>query len=142
MIINGIKCRKSSTISYRYAIDGDLNLRGEQVDNNYISFVKIKDCPVIDGFYNTISTDVKCITINHGATYYGYGKPKTRLNQSKTYLLTDKNGNAEITNSWIETPFYVMMNRIVYVAILRKPTDSLSIKREKKLNRILDEKTI
>lgn len=81
MYIKGIKCRKSKTIGFRMAIEGDKDLDGNQVDNNYVSFVKIKDCPVIDGYYNPHSISAKCISVNHGATNYGYGKPKTKLNQ-------------------------------------------------------------
>jgi hypothetical protein len=148
MYINGHKCRKSKTIAFRMSIEGDKNQHGEQVDNNYVSFVKIKDCPIVDGYYNPYSISVKCIPINHGGTFYGYGEPKIKLNQPKRQIISrEKVGIGTVTkgimsNNWIEIPFYAVFDAQVYVGNIKNeiPKEQLlKLQREKKLKRILNE---
>lgn len=94
MIHNGVKLRRSRALGYRMAIEGDKNLRGEQVDSNYVSIIRIKDCEIYekDGrkYYKGDDPFVKCIPINHGGTYYGYGeRNKGTYTETKLYVVND-----------------------------------------------------
>ncbi|MCK9476560.1 MAG: hypothetical protein M0R46_11605 [Candidatus Muirbacterium halophilum] len=153
MNIKGVKVRKSTALGFRMAIEGDKNLRGDQVESNYVSFVKIKDCPIVvkDGkeFYDPKSEDAKSIPVTHGGTFYAYGKPKLKLNQKRHVGVEygwdkkkygDLAGSYIVDNNWIETPFYAVKDAQVYVGNTKRaiaPAELKRIQREKKIKRIL-----
>jgi len=130
MFIKGIKCRKSRTLGYRISIAGDLDLSGNQVNKHHLSFVKIKDCTTYTKngkqYYNPNDPKAKSIRINHGGTWYGYGKAR-RINK--------------LENIFIETRFYAVNSGSVYTGVIRKrTTEEILIKEEriKKLKKILE----
>ena len=145
MYIKGIRVRKSNAIYFRMAIEGDINLRGEQVESNYVSFVRIKDCPLVekDGetYFDPNSPKVKCISVTHGGTFYAYGKTKLKWNQPITNVYTD--GCVYVKDRWQETPFYAVKDAQVYVGHIKKLVTDKQINerktklRIKKLNKLV-----
>jgi hypothetical protein len=77
MMLKGIQVRLNRTIGFRDSDPArDVDLRGQPVPSNYVAFVRIKDCRLFerDGRRTYDATAARSIPVNHGATYYGYGK--------------------------------------------------------------------
>jgi len=125
MIIKGIKCRKSRTLGYRISIPGDLDLSGNQVNEHHLSFVKIKDCTYTKNdkqYYNPNDPKAKSIRINHGGTWYGYGKDN----------IIDKT----LTHSIIQTRFYAVNSGSVYTGIITKTVSKKTLIKKERINKL------
>lgn len=80
MWIKGVKCRRSYRYGWRQGNpETDVDASGNPVERNYITLVRIKDCPirVEDGrrYYQPKGIP-QAVKLLHGGTYYGYGKTR------------------------------------------------------------------
>lgn len=92
MKIGGYQFRKSKTLSFRMAKEGDTYKDGTPVPANYVVIVKVKDCVVVESTptKTTINTEnAKAISDMTGHSYtnmvYGAWKTKTRFDGNLTY---------------------------------------------------------
>lgn len=118
MYLKGVKVRKSNSLISR---DGnpniDIDLNGNPVESNYVSFVRKKDCEIIekDNKKYLDAKNAPCIPVAHGATYYAYGKP-SKVTDVKTI-------EGETYKSYYKTPFYIAHDGAVYVGSVYKGID-------------------
>ena len=122
MLHDGVQCRLSPKLGYRMA-DGktDVDINGDVVKTNYIVLVNIKDCPVEENnghlYYNPDGAK-QAVLIDHGGTYYGYGKSKKVLNGTGKYvrILVDGvlSAQRELRFSYWKTPYYCVRDGKVY----------------------------
>lgn len=122
MIHDGVECRVINTLGYRMA-DGktDVDTNGDVVKSNYIVLVRIKDCPVEEHngrLYYKPEGVKQAVLIDHGGTYYGYGKPKKVLNGAGKYVRVMEGGVLstlrELRFSYWKTPYYCVRDGKVY----------------------------
>lgn len=92
MIHNGTKLRKSSTLGYRMSSPVDRDLDGNPMESCHVAIVYLRDCDIYEKngktYYKPVP-EIPCIPMNHGGTYYGYGKPMVtdRYTERRMYLV-------------------------------------------------------
>jgi hypothetical protein len=112
---DGIEVRHAPHLTWRQAIEGDVNLQGEQVDSNHVVIVRAKTCETYvaeDGItYLDPKTGVQ-IPIAHSLTNAGYGK---RRNNKKPKWF----GNKLCWEYWT-IPYYVVRHGRVYQGTIHR----------------------
>ena len=100
--------------------DTDVDLDGSPVERNYITLVRISDCPLVDEngrrYYEPKGV-AQAFPIAHGGTYYGYGKCQVVRNGRGRWITTYEDGKPkqEFTCTYVKTPYYVVKDGRVYV---------------------------
>lgn len=122
MIIKGYKTRKSSTLGYRMGNpEKDFDLGGKPVESNYVVFVKLSDCKIVERderkFYN--ADDAKSIRITYFGTYHGSSKLK-------------KENNIYAESTWFRTVYFVRKGK-VYTSRIKYDLDQVI--RQQKLDK-------
>jgi len=116
MIHDGIKLRRSNHLGWRKSDPTkDFDLDGQPVKSNYVSIVRMKDCRIYkkDGITYYDPKDAPSIPINHGGTYYGYGKWRKRYSTFGTWI-KDK-----LYHEYYTVPIYVVSDGRVYQGTIR-----------------------
>lgn len=131
MYIDGIRCRRSTAFGWRHGDPAtDMDLDGEPVQPNYVTIVRIADCPIVEDergrrVYRPTGVP-QAFPIAHGGTYYGYGKCQVvkdgpgRWVRAKTTLghfAYDKSGEPmyDLVYTYVKTPVYFVRDGYVYV---------------------------
>lgn len=74
MVFDGITFRKLSNYGWRNGDPTrDVDLHGKPVPSNYLVIVKLKDCVVFDGIYDSLDAP-QAFPIAYTLTNMGYGK--------------------------------------------------------------------
>jgi len=121
MYIKGMKVTKRNDLGFRSANPlKDINLRGDSVESNYTSFVKINDCTLrYEGnkcYYN--AEKAPCIPISHGGTYYGYGMVNIRKSRLGIWIGED------LCHEYQQKTAYFVEKRSVYISTIQKKITS------------------
>ena len=94
---------------------------GRPVETNYVSFVRIKDCPTYvrggERYYEPVGA--KCIPVNHGGTYYGYGEWKKRRVTGGKFM-QNKDGDMVFIHEYWQCTKYLVNDAMVYTASLKR----------------------
>jgi hypothetical protein len=120
---NGNIFRIIFTLGFRMARTGDLDLHGKQMDEHHVAIVHLKDCRRYTDdkgrkLYDPDVPEAKCIPMNHGGTYYGYGKRKIiKSKYPKSIQFAD--WTIEIVSEWEENKCYLVNDGHVYTSISR-----------------------
>ena len=99
----------------------DFDLRGDPVESNYVSFVKIKDCPKYerDGVTYYEPKNTPSIPVNHGGTYYGYGEWKKRKWTNGKWMQNAKD-QMEFVHEYWQCTIYLVDDARVYTHSLKR----------------------
>jgi hypothetical protein len=117
---DGIDVKLSKTYGWRPGDPTtDRDSHGAPVEHNYITLVKIEDCPVTTDetgkrFYDPKGVK-QAVTLSHGGTNYGYGK--TRVHTGNRTAMTER-GLITVAR-WYTTPMYVVLDGQVYVGTVK-----------------------
>ena len=120
MKIEGIDCREAIHLGFRHGDPTkDFDRDGRPVKSNYVVIVRLKDCELYEedgkSFYNP--DNAPSIPINHGATFYGYGK--RRMNNRYAWIY-DRNTNMYyLVSKYETTPFYAVKKGRVYQGTIK-----------------------
>ena len=98
----------------------DFDLRGDPVQSNYVSIVRIKDCPKYerDGTTYYEPANTPSIPINHGGTYYGYGEWKKRKSTNGKWLEDD--GALAFVHEYWQCTIYLVDDAKVYTSSIQR----------------------
>ena len=124
---DGVKISRARHLGYRMAnpeVDKDLD--GHPVPANYVVIVPVASCETFekDGrSYYDPKTATKSIPINHGGTYYGYGKQRVRKNGTGQWVLDPKTRDYVFATEYVTIPYYVVNDGYVYTGTLRRTLD-------------------
>jgi len=132
MYHDGVKCRRSWTYGFRLSNDTDVDLDGNPVKDLYVVIVRIDACPVVekDGRKYYEPKDVpQAFPMDHGGTYYGYGKSKLVKNSHHgRHIRVNRDGKSyyELMYSYVKTPYYVVKDGKVYVGAVYREHDEIA----------------
>jgi len=116
-----MKVTKRNDLGYRPGNPSkDIDLRGNAVESNYTSFVKINDCTLrYKGnkcYYD--AEKAPCILIGHGATYYGYGMVSIRKSRLGIWI------GENLCHEYQQKTAYFVERRSVYTSTIQKKITS------------------
>ena len=121
MYIKGMKRTKRNDLGFRPGNPSiDIDLRGNPVESNYTSFVKINDCSLEyednKCYYN--AEKAPCIPIGHGGTYCGYGMVSIRKSKLGIWIGED------LCHEYQQKTAYFVEKRSVYTSTIQKKITS------------------
>jgi hypothetical protein len=119
---DGITLTRNGDIGWRMSNPKeDFDRDGRAMESNYVSFVRIKDCGTYkrDGQTYYEPKGVKCIPVNHGGTYYGYGEWKKRKVAGGKWM-NNNEGSIVFVHEYWQCTKYLVNDARVYTASLKR----------------------
>lgn len=116
MKLKGISVKLNKNLGFRKSNpEKDKDLNGNPIMQNDISFVQIKDCKLYEKNERTYydATEAPCIPVDHGGTYYGYGKTVKRKSEKGIYI------DNELCYEYNQTTVYFAYKCQVYTGSIR-----------------------
>ena len=122
VMLKGVQCREATHLGWRYADQKrDVRLDGRPMQEHHVAIVRIADCRTYEenGRDMYDPKDAPSIPINHGGTWYGYGKDRTQNRQAWVY--DRKSKRYALVSRYITTPFYAVKDGVVFQGSIKKP---------------------
>ena len=122
MKFQGITMKRAYHLGYRNGNPAmDVNRDGRPVPTHYVSIVRIKDCEIVevDGRSYYKPETAPAISINHGGTYYGYGKTRKRKSEMGAWVYDDETRQYVYLHEYYTVPVYLVENGKVWQGTVR-----------------------
>lgn len=130
----GIQMKRAYHLGFRNGNPTmDVDRDGNPLKTNEVAIVRIKDCEIVevDGHSYYKPENAPSIPINHGGTYYGYGKTRKRNSVMGAWVLNE-NREYEYLYEYYTVPVYMVKDGKVYQGTIRHKTNP----RERKLGNV------
>lgn len=123
MIINGLNYRKNKNYIWRQGnpkIDKDIH--NNPVSNNYIAFVKVKDCDIvkIDKLNYLEPKNAPAVKLGYGLTYQGYTEFKKKTSKLGKKVFDSVTKQYIVATEYLECTSFYLHRGEVYTSVIRK----------------------